>query len=90
MRYNGAGSDPLLYDTGKAALASVLASAAVFAQDPALRDLAEDLIQLAIGASIGERAPLGKIQAEYTVRLHSAIAKLFPPVSAPKRRAVRR
>jgi hypothetical protein len=90
VRYNGGGSDPLLYDTGKAALTSVVASAAVFAQDLALRDLAEDLIQIAIGASIGERAPLGKIQAEYTVRLHSAIAKLFPPVSAPKRRAVRR
>jgi hypothetical protein len=91
VRANTGGSDPLLYDTGKAVLAAPVAGAAVWTADPSLRDLAVDLVQLAIDATIRERAPLGKIPAEYTVRLHSAIATLVPPPpDPPRRRAVRR
>jgi hypothetical protein len=92
VRANGGGSDPLLYDSNKSPLAAPMAAAAVATGDPALRTLAEELIHLAIDTSIAERAPLGKIEAELTVRLHSALARLFPPPASPppRRRVVGR
>ena len=89
VRANAGGSDPLLYDSNKAPLAGPIAAAAAFTSDPALRALAENLIHLAIDGSVSERAPLGKVEAEFTVRLHSALGKLFPPThTVPRRRAV--
>lgn len=87
VRANGDGSDPLLYDTGKAALAGLLAAAS---SDPSIRPVALEMTRLAIDASLADGSPLGKIQAEYLARLHAAVAALAgPPATVPRRRAAR-
>ena len=89
VRATPGGGDPLLYDTGKATLAGPLAAATALTNDAALRALATEAAMLAIRASINERAPLGKIQAEFLARLHAAVSILAPPepASPPRRRA---
>ncbi len=82
------GSDPFLYDTGRAALSGLVARAAARSGDPLLAGLARDLTRLAIGASLAESSPLGKTQGEYFARLHSAVANLSPPTGG-RRRGVR-
>jgi len=89
VRATPGGSDPLLYDTGKAALTGPLARAAVQNSDPALLALARELTRLAIAASLADNSPLGKSQGEYLARLHAAVANLSPP-PVGRRRSVRK
>jgi hypothetical protein len=87
VRANGGGSDPFLYDTGRAALSGPVAEAAAFTGDAALRALAVSLTVDAIGNSIADGGPLGKIQGEFLARLHGAVAALAAP--PPRRRAAK-
>lgn len=73
---NQGGGDPNLYDTGKSVMTATVARAADSSGEPALADLALDLAQFAWGATLADSSPLGKQEAEYLIRLPSAIARL--------------
>jgi hypothetical protein len=76
---NLGGSDPFLYTAGKADLAAELARAALRTGDTTMRTLAAEFVDAALAeASAGQR-PLGKIQALYLARLHTAVALLENP-----------
>lgn len=88
VRFNGGGSDPLLYDTNKATLTGPIARAAAQSGDALLRALATDLTVRSIAASLAIGAPLGKEQGELLTRLHAAVAKLSPSGPTQRRRPV--
>jgi hypothetical protein len=73
---NEGGGDPDLYDTGKAALTAVVARAADFTGESGLASLELDLARYAWNASLNDPTPLGKQEAEYLIRLPSAIARI--------------
>lgn len=80
---NQGGGDPNLYDTGKAVLTATVARAADSSGEPALADLALNLAQFAWDAALADPTPLGKQEAEYLIRLPSAIARLSLIIAAP-------
>lgn len=81
---NQGGGDPNLYDTGKAALTATVARAADTSGEAALDDLTLDLARFAWDAALADPTPLGKQEAEYLIRLPSAIARLsFVDVITP-------
>jgi hypothetical protein len=74
---NTSGSDPYLYDTGKATLTAGLVRAGQHANDIVLTQMGADLTQLALASAQGsDVGPLGKIQGEYLARLPAAVARL--------------
>jgi len=73
---NQGGSDPNLYDTGKSVLTATVARAADSSGEPSLAALELDLAQFAWNATLLDQSPLGKQEAEYLIRLPSAIARL--------------
>lgn len=70
------GSDPFLYDVGKSLLSAVVVRSAFETGDPALGALGRDLTQFGVNAAAGNPLPLGKMMAEYTIRLHPAVARV--------------
>jgi hypothetical protein len=77
---NPNGSDPYLYDTGKASLTAVLVRAGQQANNVSLTRMGTDLTQLALAsAQGGDGGPLGKIQGEYLARVPAAVARLTAP-----------
>ncbi len=89
VRYNGGGSDPLLYDTNKSTLTAALARAAVQSSDPLLHAMAVDMTARSIAASLATAAPLGKEEGELLARLHAAVANLSPAPAPARRRSIR-
>lgn len=79
------GSDPTLYDSGKATLTAAIVRSADDTGDAALRTLGHDLVTHSLAAAQYESSPLGKIQGVYLSRLPSAVARLSL-VSGPARR----
>jgi hypothetical protein len=71
---NVSGSDPYLYDTGKATLTALLLRAGEQAGDATLTQMGADLTDLALNAALNDGSPLGKLQGEYQARLHAAVA----------------
>ncbi len=69
------GSDPVLYDAGKADLVAVLARAASWTGDSAITGLAQRMVQYVL-PRIGASFPLGKEQGLMLARIPSAVARL--------------
>jgi hypothetical protein len=77
---NTSGSDPYLYNTGKATLTAALVRAGQQANDVSLTRMGADLTQLALASAQGsDLGPLGKIQGEYLARLPAAVARSSAP-----------
>ncbi|MCI0711026.1 MAG: hypothetical protein L0154_12785 [Chloroflexi bacterium] len=68
------GSDPHLYNTGKASLTAVLMRAAVISGDADILNMACSMTAISIQFAQSEFLPLGKIQGEYLARLPAAVA----------------
>ncbi len=81
---NLGGSDPYLYDTGKACLTALLLRAAAQTGADALAQMGADLTHLALNAALDDGSPLGKVQGLYLSRLHAAVARLAA-ASSPER-----
>lgn len=77
------GSDPYLYNTGKATLSAVLLRAGQQTGESALLTMGEAMTQLSLDAAQQELSPLGKLQGEYLSRLHAAVARLALPSTPP-------
>ena len=69
-------ADPNLWDTGKAAIAWVLALEAARTGNAEMRELALGLTKRAISVATLEGSPMGKTQGQYLERLHEAVALL--------------
>ena len=71
-------ADPILWNSGKAAISANVSRAADWLGDPTVRRMGEDLAALALNASWnqGEPPPLGKEQGLYLSRLSAAVARL--------------
>ncbi len=73
------GSDPMLWDTGKANLVAVLVRAAQQEHDPALLAMGVAMTHVTLAAATADDSPLGKVQGLYLSRLHAAVARLAAP-----------
>lgn len=80
---NLGGSDPNLYDTGKAALTATVARAADSTGEPGLAALELDLARFAWNAAAISPVPLSKELGEFFSRLPSAIARISLAVAVP-------
>lgn len=86
---NLTGSDPLLYETGKATLTAVVVRAGQAAADAALLQLGLGLTRRALSAAANPILPLGKFDGEYLSRLHAAVARLAEAAPTPTRTPTR-
>ncbi|HEV8268612.1 MAG TPA: hypothetical protein VGR00_10275 [Thermoanaerobaculia bacterium] len=75
------GSDPLLYDTGKAALCAAMVRAADRTGSAPLLQMGRDLVTYTLNVVENRSLPLGKSHAEYFSRLHAAVARLNEDLS---------
>jgi hypothetical protein len=77
------GSDPQLYDTGKANLVAVLVRAGQTLGDSTLTSLGRKLTQMTIAGAMADGTPMSKRQALFLSQLHAAVARLTPDAPAP-------
>jgi hypothetical protein len=70
------GSDPTLYDTGKANLVAVLLRGGQQSGDTKMKSLGARLSELTITAAKSDGGPLGKRQALFLSQLHAAVARI--------------
>ncbi|MFH1436943.1 MAG: hypothetical protein ABIJ56_14640 [Pseudomonadota bacterium] len=73
---NCGGSDPVLYDTGKAAFPALLLRAGEQTADEDLWAMGEYLTEKTIESAQNDGSPLGKVQGLYLTRLHDAVAQI--------------
>ena len=80
---NQTGSDPNLWDTGKAALTATVARAADSTGDAGLAAVSLDLARFSWNAAEADPSPLSKSEGEFFARLPSAIARISLGINPP-------
>lgn len=68
--------DRELYGPEKAGNTALLVRAGQQTGDPDLLKAGEQLVEIVLDSSKGERVPLGKLQGQYLTRLHAAVGRL--------------
>ena len=76
-------NDRELFGPEKSVMTALFLRAGEQSNDAALYAKGEEMVQFALGAAIGEAAPLGKLHGQYLSRLHAAIARLTNTGGAP-------
>lgn len=80
---NQNGSDPNLYETGKAAITATLTRAADSSGEAAMTTLSNDLAEFSWNAANNDPSPLSKGVGEYYARLPAAIARISLALTPP-------